>query len=242
MQVLARDRRVVAADPTAPPGTGRRRPAPVPPRVLGVVIAGVLAMILTASVLADRRRMVDVAVAARAIPAGAQVTVAAVKVERLAAGSRLARSLVPFAEVAGARLVARHTIEAGEPIGRAAVSVGKGVGQRAVSIPVLREDAVGGDIAVGDQVDIIDFSTKPARYVLYGAEVVGRAATDNGLSSGSGGFYVTVVVTDRQALDVADAVHNAKVLVVRSTGAPPANSSPLKISETTSTTVSRGAG
>lgn len=190
-------------------------------RLVAIVLSGLVAAVAMAVVLAERGATVQVAVAAEPIPAGAAVTPRAVRVAEVGVDSPLARSLLKLSDVARGRLTALHTIAKGEPISRAAVSADKVLGVRFLSIAVARENAVGGDIDPGDLVDVIDYSVSPARWVLFGAEVVRRAENDSRLGSLSGGFHVVVAVTDSQALQVADALRSGKVMLVRSTGAPP---------------------
>jgi Flp pilus assembly protein CpaB len=134
----------------------------------------------------------------------------------------LADTLVPMADVADGGVIANRTILAGEPVSRTSIGEGGGVSaQRVMSIPVPIESAAGGDIAVGDQVDVIDTIDGVSRYVLVGADVVGRAGTSDSLGA-SGGFWVSVTVDEAEAIAVADALSDGKVLVVRSTGVVPA--------------------
>jgi Flp pilus assembly protein CpaB len=158
-------------------------------------------------------------VTTRVIPAGEPITPDSIRSEPIGAGSPLARTLLSYDQARGGRFVARHTIGEGESIPTSAAADKPDAGRRVVAIPVEREHAVGGDVDIGDRVDVIDYASNPARYVLKWAEVLARADGDGGL--GSTGFWVTVAVTDRQALDVGDAVRNGKVMVVRSTAAPP---------------------
>lgn len=209
-------------------GSSPKRPrvAVVPGRVLAIALSGLVAVVATASALADKGATVDIAVAAKPIAAGTEVTADLVRGEKIEADSSLARSLLRLSDVGKGNLVALHTLAPGEAISRAAVSPDKVVGLRFVSIPVPRENAAGGEIDPGDLVDVIDYSTSPAKYVLWGAEVVRRAENESRFGSLSGGFHVVVAVTDSQALDIATALKSGKVMLVRSTGAEPPSTAP----------------
>lgn len=213
--------------PTAPATTGRaaasaaRRARPTP-RIAVAVVLGLVAFVVFLVATADRGHKTVVAVAAQPIAIGAVITEAMVTPVEVDSDSSLAESLVPIAEIASGVVVANRTILAGEPVSRTAIGRGSGAPtQRVMSIPVSVENAAGGDIAVGDQVDVIDTVDGVSRYVLVGADVVGRAGTSDRLGA-SGAFWVSVTVDEAEAIAVADALSDGKVLVVRSTGVAPA--------------------
>ena len=187
------------------------------PRVLVAVLAGLVAVVATVSLLADRRATVSVVVASRSIAPGEEL-VGAVETRSIPASSSFVGVLLPASDVvAGMR--ASRLIAANEPVVRSAVSSGTPRG-RVVSIPVARDHGVGGDVAVGDLVDVVDYS-QSARFVASGLTVVASAAKSSGLDAGAGSWWVSVEVTADQALAVADALGHGKLLLVRSTGQPP---------------------
>lgn len=216
--------------PTAPDTTGRaaaktaRRARPTP-RIAVAVVLGLLAFVVFLAATADRNEKTVVAVAGQPIAIGTVITEAMVTPVEVDSDSSLADSLVPMDDIADGGVVANRTILAGEPVNRTAIGVGEGVAaQRVMSIPVPIENAAGGDIAVGDQVDVIDTVDGQSRYVLVGADVVGRAVTSDRLGASSG-FWVSVTVDEAEAIAVADALSDGKVLVIRSTGVAPAATS-----------------
>ena len=239
----------------APEARPRERPAPRPSRptsphhrrglserlTLNVVVgmvAALLAFVLAASLLNDRREMVAVAVARERIPAGAVITPEMVISERVPASTGFAGSLVPFDRAGSGSLVASRMLQPGEPLTESAVGASSSVsGKRVMSIPLKTWQAADGDIQVGDQVDVIETTKEGARYVLTAASVVGRssASEGGGLAGGvrSGDLIVSVEVDSAQALDLASAIEIGTITVVRSTGAPP-------IEETSSTTAAGG--
>jgi Flp pilus assembly protein CpaB len=217
--------------PTAPETTGRavakaaRRARPTP-RIAVAVVLGLLAFVVFLAATADRGKKTAVAVAAQPIPVGAVITEAMVSPVEVDSDSTLADSLVPMVDIADGGVVANRTILAGEPVSRTAIGEGGGApSQRVMSIPVPIENAAGGDISVGDQVDVIDTVDGLSRYVLVGADVVGRAENSDRLGA-SGTFWVSVTVDEAEAIAVADALSDGKVLVLRSTGVTPAPSAP----------------
>lgn len=84
---------------------------------------------------------------------------------------------------------------------------------------------MGGDIAVGDVVDVIDVVDGSPTYVVAGVQVIDVASegSSRGLSGsgGPGGYFVVVQVDADQALALAGAMEDGGVQVVRSTGAEP---------------------
>ena len=217
--------------PTAPETTGRvtakpgRRTRPTP-RIAVAVALGLVAFVVFLAATADRGEKTIVAVAAQPIAIGAVITEAMVTPVEVDSASPLADSLVPVADIARGGLIANRSILAGEAISRTTTAGGAAApAQRVMSIPVGEENAAGGDIDVGDQVDVIDTVDGASRYVLVGADVVGRARASGGIGASSG-FWVSVTVDESEALAVADALSDGKVVVVRSTGAVPASTSP----------------
>ena len=194
--------------------------------VVGVV-AALLAFVLAATLLRDRREMVTVAVATEAIPAGAVITPAMVERSEMPAQTSFANSLISFDTVASGELIASRTVQAGEPLTASAVGSATGTsGQRVMSIPLESWQAANGDIEVGDQVDVIEASRDgAARYVLTGASVVGRSGSggSGGLVSNGrpGDLVISVEVDADEALLLAAAIETGNITVVRSTGAPP---------------------
>lgn len=86
------------------------------------------------------------------------------------------------------------------------------------------ENAVGGALAAGDRVDVIDVVDGAARYVVTGALVtrVPSSETAAGIARGAArDFYVVVQVDDAGALALAEAAADGKLDVVRSSGAAP---------------------
>jgi Flp pilus assembly protein CpaB len=197
--------------------------------VVGVV-AALLAFVLAAALLADRRDMTTVAVARERIAAGTPITPDLVSSEKVPADTGFASELVKFERLTGGRVVATRTVQPGEPLAVSAVGgIGAATPKRVMSIPLQAAQAANGAIDVGDQVDVIaTTSDLGARYVLLGAAVVDRSSDGGGGglvgSARSSEFVITVEVDADQALELAAAIDGGTITVVRSTGvtaAPP---------------------
>ncbi len=190
-----------------------------------MVLSGLLAFVLIAAVVGDRSERLAVAVARVDIPAGAVVGSDQVEMTELPADSAVAGQIATLDQLKAGQWVATEAIVAGDPVRRSALAEGDAVeGLRSMSIPVPRENAVGGGLRIGDRVDVIDVVDGEAAFVMADAQVVGVSspATSGGITSGAvGDFFVVVEVDARQALAVAEALADGKVDVVRSTGAKP---------------------
>lgn len=195
--------------------------------VVGVV-AALLAFVLAAALLADRRESTSVAVAGQQIAAGTPLTPDLVASVEMPTNVEFSEQLVPFDQVASGGMVAARTLQAGEPIALSAVGEAQSsTPRRVMSIPLESWQAANGDIAVGDQVDVIVTARdEPPQYVITGAAVVGRASGSDGggLVNGSGrsDLILTVEVDADEALDLAAAIDAGTITVVRSTGVAPA--------------------
>ncbi len=190
------------------------------------LIAALLAFVLTAALLRDRREMVTVAVASTRIPAGATITPEMISATDVAASTSFSSALVPFVRASSGELVAARTVQPGEPLTASVVGdVASSAGQRVMSIPLESWQAANGEIQVGDQVDVIETSTTGTRYVLLAAAVVGRSVGGEvgGLvgSNRRGDLVITVEVDADEALRLAAAIDAGGITVVRSTGATP---------------------
>jgi Flp pilus assembly protein CpaB len=193
--------------------------------VVGVV-AALLAFVLAASLLTDRREMTIIMVATDQIGPGTAITPSMVTSEELPASTRFVDQLVTLEQVESGEVMATRTIGPGEPLLASATGEpGAAAPRRVMSIPLESWQAAGGDIEVGDQVDVIATTRDGgARYVLQAASVVDRSSADDagGLVGGSrsGDLVITVEVDADQALDLAAAIESGTLTVVRSTGVP----------------------
>ena len=219
--VTARPRRVRKL------ATGRRvRDRITASMVVGVVLA-LLAFVLVAAVLRDRREMTTGLVPRERIPVGAAITADLVEAVEFPASVPFADALLT-ADALGEGLTAGRTLEAGEPVTRSAVGQGElRTTGRVMSIPIASWGDVGGELVVGDQIDVIDTRDLPA-YVVQGAVVVDRASGDDSGGALAAGtrLWVSVEVTGDEALTLAGVIEAGDFVIVRSTGADPIQTAP----------------
>ncbi|MGH3519840.1 MAG: hypothetical protein ACRDQ7_21110, partial [Haloechinothrix sp.] len=164
-----------------------------------MVLSALLAFVLVAVITNDRREVVEVAVAREDIASGTRLAPGMFERVELPTDSGLAARLVRFAELDDGAWHGARAIAAGDPLARSDVrSGGNGSGLRSVSIPVAREHAAGGDLVVGDLVDVIDVVDGTAGFVVTAAEVadVARPGSSGGISGGSLGEFFVVVLVD----------------------------------------------
>jgi Flp pilus assembly protein CpaB len=188
-----------------------------------MIAAGLLAFVLVVSVLQDRSKTVQVLVADTDIAPGTAITPDLVRQVPMAADSDLTASIATLSAISNGGGTAAQRIKKGDPITLTALGPRRGVGGlRAMSIPIDRSDAVGGDLAAGDRIDVISVGASSATYVALDLEVLKTQASQASGALGSAAlsdYYVTVAVDDQKALALALALQTDKVSILRSTGA-----------------------
>lgn len=184
--------------------------------------SGVIAFALILSWMRAQEQVVEVAVATETIRSGNLVSRHLIEFVEVPAGGDLTAALLSPDEVTrldGA--VATRQITAGEPVLDSDLrGVEVPAGLRAMSLPVDPARAAGGELTVGDRVDVIGFAGPVARYVATDLEVIDVPGTQAGTFGASATFAVTVAVDDIQALAVATALHADDLHLLRSTGSP----------------------
>lgn len=227
----------VSVDEQSAADDARVEPRPIPPRRrklrervslghLFMIAAALLAFVLVVSVLQDRTVTVPVLVADADILPGAAVTPDLVKTVEIPADNALAGSVASLSDLSGQDVRAGTRIAAGDPITLTALApASTPSGLRAMSLPIDRVDAVGGDLAPGDRVDVIAVVGSTASFIAVDLEVLAtqNSATRSGAltSTALSTYYVTVSIDGRTALEVALAMESGAVTVLRSTGAEP---------------------
>ncbi|HDH26716.1 MAG TPA: hypothetical protein ENH00_11090 [Actinobacteria bacterium] len=187
------------------------------------VVAGLVTAVLLLSWTRGQEQLISVVLAADGIRAGALVESTDLQVTEIPSDSTVAAAIAPAASLDGlVGQVATRSIASGEPILRTDLRpvVTEG-GRRAMSFALPRANAVGGDLAVGDEVDVLVVTDDGTRFV---AEVVPVLALPDsarsGLVGGSAGWWVVLAVEDVDALEIADGVEHGTIYLLRSTGTP----------------------
>lgn len=216
--------------PTDVPSTdrrGRRRLIErITPGLLVGLLAALLAFVLVAGVLRDRRSTVDAVVPTRLIAAGEQVSIDDVEFVEVPESAAFTTGLVTRDEVLSGGLLAGRVLVPGEPVTRSAVGESSGrEPSRVMALPLSGWGDSGGELAVGDTVDVVDTRAAPAVFVVQAALVVDRSSVlsaEGGLGGrvGSDEVWVAVEVTADQALRLSEVVAADEFVLVRSTGVP----------------------
>jgi Flp pilus assembly protein CpaB len=196
-----------------------------------MVLAGLITFVLVAAVLRERAATVEVALTTSTVEAGTPVERVPVTVVALPASSPLAAVLSEPAELAPGSVVTRR-LSAGEPLLRGDLArAGDGHGLRTVVVRVERLVIDGLALSEGDRVDIIGVDNdRTARYVVADvavARVPSEAPLGLGRTADTATTWLTVSVTEIEALDLAASLGRGDIVVVRSTGAPVLAGSPV---------------
>jgi Flp pilus assembly protein CpaB len=187
------------------------------------LLAGLLAMLLVFSVLRERDTTSQAAVAGSEIRAGATIGRASFRLADVHVPSDVRGRLLDAASLARLRgWIATRTILPGELVSRGDLRPPAAPSAlRAMSIPVEASHAVGGSLAAGDRVDVIQVDEDGrARYVVSGAQLLAVSRPESGvIGAASGASSITVAVDAHQALRLATAIRSQRFEIVRSTGA-----------------------
>jgi hypothetical protein len=189
-----------------------------------MVLAGLATFALVSATLRDRSATVPVAVAAGSIEAGTPLGAAPLATVEVGAGSELLGTLVR-ADHDRSDLVISRALQPGEPLLAGDLLAGTDAGGlRTVTLPVERLVIDGLGLRAGDRVDVIavqgDGTSRFVAVDVGVARLPGDAALTLGRAD-TATTWLTIAVTDRQALAVAGAAGRGQVVVVRSTGAAP---------------------
>jgi Flp pilus assembly protein CpaB len=186
-----------------------------------MVLAAVLAFALNLVVLRSRDDTTPVAAVSTGVVAGEVVDSGDIRLVEVDVDADILSTLFQAHEIQQlVGMVATRHLIAGELLSRSALIPAAAVaGLRAMSVPIDPAHAVGGALVAGDRIDLIHVTESGPRYVLVGAEVLSVAAPDRAALAGSTGFHVVLAVTEASALEVAAAINDGKIELVRSTGA-----------------------
>jgi Flp pilus assembly protein CpaB len=214
------------ATATPPMSTRRALRSRVSSGHVVMVVAGLLGLLLSLSVLRRADDTVAVVMIARDLAPGTRLRPDMVRTTRIHADNRLLANLVPAEGLDGLRdSVVLASLRAGDLLARSGLGpASTSRAARAVSFPVDSAFAVGGQLSAGDHIDVLASANdgSGSGYVLVGVDVVAVHASGTGpLRASDGQLSITVAVDADGAQRLAAALHVADLLVVRSTGAAP---------------------
>ena len=207
---------------SAPPGTGVFKRSPLSRLSFGhmvMITAGLLAFLLNVFLLRSKGETLEVLVAARPISVGSRIEPDDLATELVDAGSPFIDRVLS-GDATGQLLgfVAVRDIDAGAPLIsddlRPPAAAG---GERAMSIPISPDHAVGAALYAGDRVDVIAVDGGHSRFVATAIEVLD--VSSGGARTSGDRLGIVVVVSEAEALAIAGALDGAAVHLVRSTGA-----------------------
>jgi Flp pilus assembly protein CpaB len=186
------------------------------------IASGLVAFLLFLMWMRSGQELVTIAVAGDTIRAGTIVPAGSVEFVEVSVDAAFdGRMLSPEEATRLEDTVATREITPGEPILDSDLRpVGLPAGSRAMSVPLDPNRAAGGDLAVGDRVDLVGTDDTGARYVAVGLAVLGVPGEQASTFGATNAYAVTVAVDDAEALAIAAAVDNGTVHLLRSTGAP----------------------
>ncbi len=183
-----------------------------------MIMAGLLALLLNVLLLRSRGETVEVLVASHAISAGSRLVaddLSPVSVE--SGGPFVNRVLTEESADPLLGYVVVRDIAAGAPlISDDLRAPAFAENERAMSIPISSDHAVGAGLYVGDRVDVIAVEEGSSRFVGTAIEVI-DVRFGGGRTSGDD-LEVVVVVSPTEALAIAGALDGSAVHLIRSTG------------------------
>jgi pilus assembly protein CpaB len=158
--------------------------------------------------------------AARDLPSGTRISAPDLRPVEVRLSGEIMSHYVPAERDLSGAVLSRSVLE-GEMIVGGALSTGAAaVTGRSVMIPVEPEHALGGELRIGDLVDVLGTfnSGEPSamtKALLRGAEVLDLSQTD-GLVTGQRALTgITVAVTPNDSLRLVAAIRNAEIDIVR---------------------------
>lgn len=185
-----------------------------------MALAALLALLLNLAVLRGNQEMIEVAVATADISAGTTLSLTHLSTAEVPADGVLSARFVAGDGVTGAvgQLTTR-SVGAGEPILKSDLLVVESRnGLRAMSIPIDQTQAVAGNLAAGDSIDVVLVVDGVATYIAIGVQVLAVPDTGTNALGARTGYAPTVAVNAEQALRIASALDSGTVHIVRSTG------------------------
>jgi Flp pilus assembly protein CpaB len=194
-----------------------------------MIVAGLLGVVLTLSVLRSADDARAVLVAADDLVPGTVIEAGSVRTARIDADDAVLSSLyAPDDLDALEGRVATASIAKGSLVTRDAVqSLDAGAAVRSMSFPIPRAHALGGAVDTGDRVDILAVGPDgaDAGYVMTDVEVLAVDGGRGGPLGTTDDVTMTIAVESEGAVRLAAALERGTVTLVRSTGAAPNDAS-----------------
>jgi Flp pilus assembly protein CpaB len=194
---------------------------------LMVVLAGLLGGVLTLAALRADAHEVRVVVAAHDLRVGARLEPDDIRTVGVRGDIANLGALVRDEHAATlVGLVVTAPLRRGDPVRQSDFVAAAPGSDRVMSFTVDESDAVAGDVQTGDRIDVVAVAreAKDAGYVLVDARVLAVAhagGTTGPLHTNDGGIVITVSVSAEDALRLAGAQANARVMVIDATGTAP---------------------
>ena len=190
-----------------------------------MVLAGALGVLLTLSVLRAADDTRPMLAAAHDIAPGTVIDSRMLRVTRVHVDRQVRATLFDAAALESLEgKVAVERITAGSLLARNALRTATDGGvPRAMSFPIPRSRAVGGALVVGDRVDVLGVRRNTGRsgYVATDVQILAFAARGSGPLEGSDDASVTIAVDSDEATRLASALEVGTITLVRATGAAP---------------------
>jgi Flp pilus assembly protein CpaB len=165
-----------------------------------------------------------VVVATNQIRIGTTLESADLQTVEIPASTAIVQSFVPSTELDSlVGQVATRSILANEPLLRSDFRPpATSSGLRAMSISLPPSNAVGGDLSIGDLVDVLVVGEESSRFVAEQVPVLDLPAqVSSGLAAPTNAWWVTLGVEETEALEIANGVERGSIYLVRSNGARP---------------------
>jgi len=187
-----------------------------------MIFAGLMAFILNVALLRGGDETIDVAIARGSLDAGQRLALGDVDFQAVPLDSPLIGRMVASSDMEPLLgQVLTRPVAAGAPLldedlrPVAAPDAG-----RAMSLPIPPNQAVAGDLARGDRVDVVRVDDGEPAYAAVGLEVLQVEEVSDERFAASSGWSVTLRVDEDSALAVASAYAAEHVFRVRSAGSP----------------------
>jgi Flp pilus assembly protein CpaB len=195
-----------------------------------MVVAGLLGVVLTLSILRTGGDDHEVFVAAKDLVPGTVIDGDAVRIDRLDASAAVLATTFAAGELEELQgRIVSTPIKEGSLVSRAAVDASEaGAAARSMSFPLPKARALAGALDPGDRVDVLAVRQDGtgAGYVTTDAEVLAVDGAHDGPLGTDDDLTITLAVDARTAVRLAGALQGGTVTLVRSTGAAAAPEAP----------------